>query len=155
MRHDEIPDDLKGLAFDFFYWFSRFDFALKEAGFLRSKKDGAQADADWNGFIEKYCEGYRATPNAQALMDAKPQRQIVCAGEVAFGDIIFEPGSSDLERVVRFLQTVRNNLFHGGKHGSDYWDQPERMQMLLLITIDVLGELAGMAGLQHDYERYY
>lgn len=155
MRHDEIPDDLKRLAFEFFYRFSRFDFALKEAGFLRSKKDGVQADADWHGFIERYSGGYRLTPAAETLVNAKPQRQIVRAGELNFGDVTFEPGTSDLERVVRLVQTVRNNLFHGGKHGSDYWDHPERRRPLLSITIDVLSELANMAGLQGDYERYY
>lgn len=41
------------------------------------------------------------------------------------------------------------------KHGSDYWDQPARMQTLLSTTISVLDELADMAGLQGDYERYY
>ena len=155
MRHDDITDDLKGLAFDFFYWFSRFEFALKEAWFLRSKKVDAPAEADWNGFIEKYRDGYQPTIAARSLMAARPQRQIVGAGELKFGAVTFKPGTSDLERVVRYAQTVRNNLFHGGKHGSDYWDEPKRMQTLLSTTMDVLSELADMAGLEGDYKRYY
>jgi hypothetical protein len=67
----------------------------------------------------------------------------------------FNSGASDLERVVRLAQTVRNNLFHGGKHGSDYWDDPKRMQTLLSTTIMVLDDLADMAGLQSDYKRCY
>ena len=35
MRKEDIEDNLKELAFDFFYWFSRFEFALKENKFLR------------------------------------------------------------------------------------------------------------------------
>jgi hypothetical protein len=155
MRHNDISDDLRRLAFDFFYWFSRFEFALKEARFLKSSKIGAKAEVDWETFIEKYSGNYRLTLAANALIDAKPQRQIVGAAELSFDDVCFRPGSSDLKRVVVLARTVRNNLFHGGKHGSDYWDHPERMQTLLSTTIDVLGELADMAGLQGDYGRYY
>ncbi len=155
MRHEAIPDDLRGLAFDFFYWFSRFEFALKEERFLRSKKVGAQADIDWNKFIERYGGCYHLTTAARTLVEAKPQRQIVGATDLEFSDVVFDAEDGDLERVVRFAQTVRNNLFHGGKHGSDYWDDPVRMRSLLSTTIIVLGELAEMAGLKADYERYY
>jgi len=98
MRHDDIPDELKRLAFDFFYWFSRFEFALKEGGFLKSQEVGAKAEADWDGFIRKYRDDYQLTPAAQALIDAKPQRQIVGAIELDFRDICFNSGASDLER---------------------------------------------------------
>lgn len=155
MRHDDIPDDLRRLAFDFFYWFSRFEFALKEARFLRSKEPGAKAEAGWDAFVAQYRGGYQLTPAARALIDAKPQRQIVGATELDFRDVGFSPDTSDLKRVVRLAQAVRNNLFHGGKHGSDYWDQPERMQTLLSTTIKVLDDLADMASLQSDYRRYY
>jgi len=30
MRKEDIESDLKNFAFDFFYWFSRFEFSLKE-----------------------------------------------------------------------------------------------------------------------------
>ena len=155
MHHDDISDDLRLLAFEFFYWFSRFEFALKEARFLKSEKVGAKAEADWECFIAKYSSDYQLTPAAEALIDAKPQRQIVGATELSFGDVCFDPGSSELKRVVVLARTVRNNLFHGGKHGSDYWDQPARMRTLLSTTISVLGELADMAGLQGDYKRHY
>ncbi|RJT30821.1 hypothetical protein D3227_29935 [Mesorhizobium waimense] len=35
MRRAEIEDDLKELAFDFLYYFARFDFALKVNGYLK------------------------------------------------------------------------------------------------------------------------
>ncbi|MGE5501170.1 MAG: hypothetical protein ACM3W4_04515 [Ignavibacteriales bacterium] len=156
MRHDDVPDDLKRLAFDFFYWFSRFEFALKEAGFLKSTKKGAKAEANWAGFIAKYSSVYVLTAAGQALIVANPQRQIVSGpGELTFGDVSTAPASGQLERVVELARAVRNNLFHGGKHGDDYWDEPARMEMLLKTTIKVLGELAEMADLQEDYKRYY
>lgn len=155
MRHDDIPDDLKRLAFDFFYWFSRFEFALKEAQCLKSTEEGAKAEVSWDRFIEKHRGAYHLTPAGQALIDAKPQRQIVSAGGLAFRDFGFNASASDLERVMRLANTVRNNLFHGGKHGSDYWDEPDRMRDLLTTTIKALDDLAAQAGLQGDYERYY
>jgi hypothetical protein len=51
--------------------------------------------------------------------------------------------------------TVRNNLFHGGKHGAAYWDDPARTQHLLEITISALNDLAEQTGLTADYERLY
>lgn len=155
MRHDQIPDDLKRLAFDFFYWFSRFEFALKEAGYLKSTEEGAKAEVSWDRFIEKNRDAYRLAPAGQALIDAKPQRQIVADGELTFRDVSFNAGATNLERVVRLANTVRNNLFHGGKHGSDYWDEPDRMRDLLTTTIKAIDDLAVQAGLQGDYERFY
>jgi len=155
MRHDDIPDDLKRLAFDFFYWFSRFEFALKEARYIKSTEVGAKAEVSWDRFIERHRDEYHLTSAGQALIDAKPQRQIVGDGELTFRDVGFNAGATDLERVVRLANTVRNNLFHGGKHGSEYWDEPDRMRDLLATTIKAVDDLAAQAGLQGDYERYY
>ena len=155
MRYDDIPDGLKRLAFDFFYRFSRFEFALKEARYLKSTEEGAKAEVSWDQFIERNRDAYHLTPAGQALIDANPQRQIVAAGDLAFRDVGFNAGATDLERVVRLANTVRNNLFHGGKHGSDYWDEPDRMRDLLTTTINAIDDLAAQAGLQGDYERYY
>lgn len=41
LRKDDIAGELTQLAFDYFYWFSRFEFCLKENGFLRNKEPGA------------------------------------------------------------------------------------------------------------------
>jgi len=57
--------------------------------------------------------------------------------------------------VVTLLKTVRNNLFHGGKHGDDGWDDPERILTLLELSIRVLDELADLADFGADYTRYY
>jgi hypothetical protein len=155
MRHEEIPDQLRNLAFDFFFRFSRFEFALKEARILKDDRVGANAEADWDGYIRAFRDQYLLSPAGKALVEARPQRQIVGEQELEFRDVAFNPGASDLEKVVRLANTVRNNLFHGGKHSVVYWDDPERMQFLLGTTITVLGDLAAQTGLAADYERYY
>lgn len=44
MRYDELSEELKSVSFEFFYWFSRFEFVLKENGFLKSEAPGAKAE---------------------------------------------------------------------------------------------------------------
>jgi hypothetical protein len=70
---------------------------------------------------------------------------------VTFTEVTFTDSASQLDRVTLLLKTVRNNLFHGGKHGSAYWDDPERIRLLLPLCITVLGELAEFGGMQADY----
>ncbi|WP_147377713.1 hypothetical protein [Mesorhizobium waimense] len=59
-----------------------------------------------------------------------------------FRPVAFAEDTSPLGRVIILCQTVRNNLFHGGKSGPDGWEGPERTKMLLSIVLVILGELA-------------
>ena len=155
MRREEIDQDLRNLAFDFFYWFSRFEFALKESRFLKSDAIGARAEPDWDKFVKAHRSAYSLSPAAAALLAEKPRRQIVGDSEHGFEDVAFSPNTADLDQVVAHAKTVRNNLFHGGKHGHDQWDDPNRMRRLLGLTISVLGELAMLGNFEGDYDRYY
>ena len=56
MRYDEVSENLKSLAYDFFFYFSRFEAALKEQGYLKCKKVGAPrrlAGADFQKRTDK------------------------------------------------------------------------------------------------------
>jgi hypothetical protein len=155
MRHNEIPDDLRPLVYDFFFWFSRFEYALKEARVLKNLEPGANAEPGWTRFINERKDSYQISAAGKALIAANPQRQIVTTADLDFRDVSFNPGASDLERVVRLAQTVRNNLFHGGKHGSAYWNDADRMRLLLETTIALLDDLADQMGLSSDYLSEY
>lgn len=156
MRRDEVSPDLRELAFDFFYWFSRFEFALKENGYLTSTLVGARAQPDWGRFVVEHQDHYAPSQAASALIAANPLRQIVGeSGTLIFSDVPFADNATDLRRVVGLAKTVRNNLFHGGKHGSGNWDDPDRMVELLGITINVLNDLADLGGLNADFNRLY
>lgn len=155
MRHDEIPDDLRPLVYDFFFWFSRFEYALKEARILKNPEPGANAEPGWTRLIDEHKGAYQIGSAGLALIAANPQRQIVTAHDLDFRDVGFNPGASNLERVVRLANTVRNNLFHGGKHGSAYWTDAERMRLLLETVIAVLDDLADQMGLTSDYRSEY
>lgn len=155
MRHDEIPDELRPLVYDFFFWFSRFEYALKEARFLKNPELGANAEPGWTRFINERKDDYQIGAAGKALIAANPKRQIVTAADLGFRDVCFNPGTSDLERVVRLAQTVRNNLFHGGKHGSAYWGEADRMKLLLQTTIAVIDDLAEQMSITSDYRSEY
>src|SRR3546814_1429410 len=98
----------------------------------------------WEKFVQKHRAAYALSPAAQALLAEKPRRQIVGDPDHGFEDVPFSPNTADLDKVVAYANTVRNNLFHGGKHGHDQWDDPVRMRRLLELTITVLGELAAL-----------
>lgn len=156
MRKVDVAPDLSALAFDFFYWFSRFEFALKEHKYLKSHTAGANADPGWGEFVKKWEGKYSTSAEAIALMTAKPEQQIVAANhDLEWKTVDLTACKSDLARVVRLLKTVRNNLFHGGKHGGAGWDDPKRTEMLLSYGRAVLDQLASLASLDADYTQYY
>jgi len=155
MRYDKIRDDLRPLVYDFFFWFSHFEYALKEARFLKNPEPEANAEPGWTRFINEHKGKYQIGVAGKALILANPQRQIVTAADLDFRDVRFHPDASDLERVVRLAQAVRNNLFHGGKHGSAYWKDGDRMRLLLETTIAVLDDLAYRMDLISDYRSEY
>ena len=156
MRKEDVSAEVSGLAFDFFYWFSRFEFALKENGYLKSHSPGDLAEPGWREFAAKWHSSYVPSEEAAFLMNSPPERQIVGPGnQLDWRPVNLGDCKSDLACVVRLVTTVRNNLFHGGKHGGAGWDSSERTRDLLISGRDVLGQLAELASIQSDYLQYY
>ena len=155
MRREDITSGLSKLAFEFFFWFSRFEFALKENGYLNSLVDGAKAEPGWDSFVDRWHPTYVLSQEAHSLLTSPPDRQIVLSRQLEWRPVGLVDCASDLARVVRLVKTVRNNLFHGGKHGGAGWDDPKRTEGLLEDSIAILEQLAGMAGFQSDYRQYY
>lgn len=82
MRRADVNADVDALAFDFFYWFSRFEFALKENAVLASHAAGARASPGWDDFVKTWCTAFQSTPAAQELQTLAPKRQVVGANDV-------------------------------------------------------------------------
>jgi len=59
----------------------------------------------------------------------------------------FSENVSDLEKIVKTLKTVRNNLFHGGKQDLAGWEDDHRTAELVTLGRQVLDELAEKARL--------
>lgn len=156
MRRDDIPSSLTNLAFEFFYWFSRFEFALKENGYLRSNRPGVNAEPGWDAFERRWRSEYQLTSEAEHLLQLSPNRQVVGKhGELNWAAVAIAECPSDLARVISLLKVVRNNLFHGGKHGSESWDDRGRTASLLECGRLILNDLARVSGIEADYQQYY
>jgi hypothetical protein len=156
MQQGEVPDDLRELVFSFLHKFSRFEFALKEAGKWR-KGPGRAALPDWESFVAEHEATYQLTAAATALLAANPKKQVVAADEhsLEFQTVTFDADASNLARVSRLARTVRNNLFHGGKYDAEGWDNPVRIRELVPLTSAVLDEFADLAGVGADYQGAY
>lgn len=156
MRKDDIKDNLKEQAFDFFYWFSRFEFALKENNFLKRNRAGENAEPGWDAFVERYAEAFEHTEKTNKLVNLNPKRQKVAEhSDLEWREVGLDDCNSELCKVVRLLKTIRNNLFHGGKHGAEGWDNPERTEELLVVGKSILDQLARLADIEADYTQYY
>ena len=140
---DMTDHELKQLVYDFFFAFSRLEFALKAAGFRRRDRNDA-AQPDWAAFIRKHQGHYQLSNGDNKLLRSPPKRQCLDRkNRLVWKDLVFESGDSSLKKVSLILRTIRNNLFHGGKYGHRSWDDPKRVTFLLqngLESIDCLKE---------------
>lgn len=156
MRKEDINNELKDLAFDFFYWFSRFEFSLKENKLLKRYGVGDNAEPGWDKFVEKYKRTFRQTDESRMLLELNPKRQKVGENsDLEWKNVGLDDCDSHLCKVVRLLKTIRNNLFHGGKHGAEGWDDPERTKELLEVGKAILDQLVKLANFEADYTHYY
>jgi len=130
------------LPFAFFCVFSRYEFALKEAGFLTSIEAETNAKADWTCFSKRIQAGYSQSQEqdfveaANYLLDKPPERQYVKSD----GSLGFKKPTEtrrDIDWLLTLICRVRNNLFHGGKFsGRDFYS--ERDEILTRSSLIVL-----------------
>jgi len=127
------------LALDFFLVFSRFEFALKRAGFVR---DGAkQALADWEKFAKalKKIDTSAVLKCCTYLREHPPKKQVLDGGQLSW--TLPTRNGADIEKILLDVRTIRNNVFHGGKYGPGPVDEPLRDRQLIKDCLGVLGTL--------------
>jgi len=147
------------LAKEFFVYFARFEYAMKMVGYLKPKE--AIAKANWkklekelknkfehpsNGEFQKALDYYKTKP---------PEKLMVKDGSLGWEK---DEGSfsSDSERVLEYVRSVRNNLFHGGKFKDKELVPPnsKRSDELMIYGIIILNEcLKVLDNLREAYER--
>lgn len=123
------------LACEFFAVFSRFEFALKESGFVYVTRYG-RAAPDWNAFA--------TTATLQVHPDSEldeainfinrepPQVQVSARG---WRQMPLR-GTSPVATALDAAQRVRHNLFHGGKHTPH--SAPGRDEALVRAALEIL-----------------
>jgi hypothetical protein len=133
------------LAWHFFVFFSRMEYALKRSGrYLKAGTTDAQPN--WDKFGSDYSSDFHPETSRELkravdyFLRYPPRKQLVAAD----GSLIWsEPQSRNpteplLKWLFLMIRCVRNNLFHGGKFPSIPISDPSRDRDLLLSSMVIL-----------------
>ncbi len=143
---EHFPTTLpREVACQFFLTFARFEFALKNSGFLGG--DHRYAKPNWKDFAASLREMFdkEAAPDLAGACDYlllnPPLQQVVWENQLKWDPGVPEH-QSEVELLLYLVQRVRNNLFHGGKHQAagiaDFPPDSERKCRLVESSLCVL-----------------
>ena len=116
-HHLHMPSEL---AIEFMAVFSRFEYALKSTKYAIGTE--SRADAAWDIFANDINDEFQdiqieqLTQATNFLMTVPPRRQVLDGNKTRFRDQNVDPNQKPTQQLLRFVRTVRNNLFHGGKY---------------------------------------
>ena len=145
------------LVFQFFAFFSRFEYALKRSGFLKNNR---KAEPDWNKYANSLYGCFtnvddKAFRDAiEFLLDAPPQTQVVAhKNTLDWEDTPKGEGEHCEDYVLRLVRVVRNNLFHGGKYPIPVGplDDAARNEDLLNAGITILDHCLTLSDLRKTF----
>jgi hypothetical protein len=129
------------LAWQFFVFFSRFEYALKRCPkYLKPKRS---AEPDWDRFSSDYNGLFQITSSELAsavdyFKQSPPRKQKQVDRELKWSEPMrYDDKDGLLVWLLLVIRTVRNNLFHGGKFSMPVSD-PSRDQDLLRNAIIIL-----------------
>ena len=134
------------LVWTFFLAFSRFEYALKRAGYTNMR--GENVSANWQRFasVHKHRFDLHCDPEVRAaykyFVSRPPKKQTLAQGVLTWRASPPIGKTPVLCWLVQMIAGVRNNLFHGGKFP---WPvDPSRNAALIrhaLVLLDALAEL--------------
>lgn len=146
----------KTLAWQFFLMFSRFEYALKREGYLRADRKDAQAAL--RSFARDHAAMFSADPDPPLQREisyikrAPPKKQIQKDRVLDWAEPTQFSGGPLLPWLLDQIQTIRNNLFHGGKFPQFAVSDPSRDRELIESALLVLGR---SLKLNRDIERRF
>lgn len=150
------------LLLDFFLTFSRFEFALKNSGFFVKRRDTSlpyEARPDWDSFAQRLKGVFHAdaTPRLRDACDHllynPPWREVVSGDSLGWDATAEDDGLSEIERLLRYVRRIRNNLFHGGKFSALPGLETGRNVALLEDSLVILRECLRLAEeVRREYE---
>jgi len=123
------------LACQFFAVFSRFEFALKDSGYVNTNRHG-RAVPDWDRFAAVVTLEVPADSDLALAIEFLNREPPQVQTSAHNWDHIPLRGNTQIARAIDAAQRVRNNLFHGGKHTPH--SQPGRDQALVQAALVVL-----------------
>lgn len=142
----EIPTP-SSAAIRLFACISRFEFALKEAGFVTGLENAA-VSVGWTDFEAEAgragaYDRLRSIDAVRPLFDGPPRKQLRKESGFEWGAPL---PVENIHQVSTAVRQIRNNLFHGGKAGADPRDdelcEAATATLLFLLTINQRVEAA-------------
>ena len=154
--HRNLIQSLSGgngeLVLEFFATFSRFEYALKRAHFVKPNRNDARPD--WDSFADALNGKFAAITDpdfisAKSYLRNKPpcKQKVDKASSMGWKWLSNKPqetGESDERYFLRLVRDVRNNLFHGGKYPDGPVDEPARNSQLLQACLTILDKCLPM-----------
>jgi len=140
------------LAIRFFLAFSRFEYALKRAGYTNPER----ADADWDKFCSKYKDSFSLDQppgnliNGSYLLEEPPQKQILVDNQLDWSNTN-EQKEQIIFTLSRYARRVRNNLFHGEKFRMILKNNSRRNVQLVQASLDVVSVFLELDESVKDY----
>jgi hypothetical protein len=147
-----LPDSIKRiavapdrkLAWEFFIFFSRFEYALKRHPKFLQPGIG-NAEPNWDRFASIYNETFLKKHHLDLeaaikyYIDHPPKKQLRADGIMSWSEpLVWDEREAQLIWLLRVIRTVRNNLFHGGKFPLIPMSDPSRDRDLLSHAITIL-----------------
>ena len=138
---------IRQLSCDFFYNFSRFEYAIKASGYFRQNSQSSDAWPDWNRFEQSLPNVFQTVQNeklrkaCQYLLDNPPRKQVIVNNSIEWRESLKRQNESEVRFLLRMVRCMRNNLFHGGKHETKINIDTERTKLLLHSGLVILDEI--------------
>lgn len=147
------------LACEFLAVFARMEYALKATRFAVRNEGGVSAS--WDRFANEADEHFHAEASedlrdaVEYLWNSPPRKQVLTEDHrLKFCDFVIDPDQSKLQQLLLMVRTVRNNLFHGGKHLPGGEMEPGRNEELVRSSLVILKKCARLvADVRESYER--
>lgn len=132
---EQLLRDFPTGSIGLFVVFSRFEFAMKDTGYVVGNEN--EAKADWNRLAAKLGEGFFAgvAPSIPTLIRTPPKKQTVSGGSLDWKP---RKPPANTQELLEAVRAVRNNLFHGGKSGPP---DAARDEALIASATTVLTEI--------------
>lgn len=117
----------KNVVVRFFFWFARFEYALKKGDFFKSsEKPLRNAEADWDKFANRLGDSFfnemKGADECRILFKEPPKKQVINNGRLGWKPL---SKSEDCQQLFHAVRRVRNNLFHGGKTMAGPYGYPD------------------------------
>lgn len=131
------------LLLEFFKTFAKFEFALKASPFRCER--GGGVEPDWESFIDSIADVFNKNANHEIkeacdyILNDPPKRQVLKNNKIVWVKPNCPQNTRDKNKfLLKMVKQIRNNLFHGGKHDSEFPNNSERKTILLKSGLTIL-----------------